>query len=405
MPAVPRAATQRILIVSQHPYPEMPTLHRNVAELLARGVSVDLVCLTWGPSPLPPGLRVYPIRIKPRRSHAMWYPIHYLAFFAWALLAVSILSVRRRYDAVQVDTLPDFLIFTTLLPRLRGTRIVLYVMELMPELTMTRLRVGKEAPLVRLAARLERAATSWATRVIAVSTTVSRILVGRGLDASHVAVVPNSHPVGEFPPRQHPAQPPFLVLQTTLIERYGVAVAIRALALLHEEWPELTLHVIGDGEERPNLLRLAEQLGLAHHVIMSATFLPWHETMERVRRATLGIVPILADGYGELCLSNKILEFAALEVPAVCSRLRGFEEHFPDDAVAYFTPGDASGLATQARRLLRDPEEARQQAQRARLAFANLAWEPAAGVYLDTLGLTPDAVTRSHSISGAARAV
>jgi glycosyltransferase involved in cell wall biosynthesis len=383
----------------------MPTLHRNVAELLSRGVSVDLVCLTWGrPSP-PAGVRVYPIRIKPRRSHALWYPLHYLVFFGWALLAVSALTLRRRYDAVQVDTLPDFLVFATVVPRLRGMRIVLYVMELMPELTMARLRVDKRALLVRLATRLERAATSWATRVIAVSNTVSRIVVGRGLDAAKVTVVANSHPVGEFPAREQPAQPPFLVLQTTLIERYGVAVAIQALALLHEEWPDLTLHVIGDGEERPNLLRLAQGLGLSTHVIMSAGFLPWRETMERVRRATLGIVPILADGYGELVLSNKILEFAALEVPAVCSRLRGFEEHFPDDAVAYFMPGDAAGLAAKARRLLRNPEEARQQAQRARLAVADLAWESASGAYLEALGVTTDVPTVGHAISGPARAV
>jgi glycosyltransferase involved in cell wall biosynthesis len=381
----------------------MPTLHRNVLELLSRGVSVDLVCITWGSSPAPPGLRVYSIRIKPRRSHALWYPAHYIAFFAWALLAASILSLRHRYDAVQVDTLPDFLVFTTVVPRLRGMRVVLYVMELMPELTMARLRVGKHALLVRLAARLERAATSWATRVIAVSNTVSRVVASRGLDAAKVTVVPNSHPVHEFPPRQQPAQPPFLVLQTTLIARYGVAVAIQALALLHEEWPELTLHVIGDGEERPTLIALAERLGLSRHVILSAGFRPWRETMERVRQATLGIVPILADGYGELVLSNKILEFAALEVPAVCSRLRGFEEHFPDDAVAYFTPGDAMGLAAQARRLLRHPEEARQQAQRARLAVADLAWESASGAYLEALGLTPDRIMVSHAISGPAR--
>ena len=383
----------------------MPTLHRNVAELLSKGVSVDLVCLTWGPQPIPTGLRLYPIRIKPRRSHAIWYPLHYLTFFAWAVLMVSTLALMRRYDAVQVDTLPDFLIFATVVPRLRRMRIVLYVMELMPELTMARLRVGKRALLVRLAARLERAATGWATHVIAVSNTVRRIVVARGLDAAKVTVVANSHPVGEFPPRGQPADPPFLVLQTTLIARYGVAVAIQALALLHEEWPELTLHVIGDGEERPNLVRLAQRLGLSRHVIMSATFLPWRETMERVRRATLGIVPILADGYGELCLSNKILEFAALEVPAVSSRLRSFKEHFPEDAVAYFEPGDAAGLASQARRLLRNPEEAREQARRARLAVADLAWESASGAYLEALGVTPDGATVSHAISGPARAV
>jgi glycosyltransferase involved in cell wall biosynthesis len=378
---------ERVLMVSQHDYPLHPLLRRNVAELLSRGTRVDLVCLAryWRP-PSHPQLRVYALPIRMRQARAVLFPIHYLMFLAWAFCMVSLLALQRRYDAVQVDTTPDILIFAAAIPRWRRMPVVLYFMELMPELAAARLHRSPSSRSVRLAVALERAATRRADRVITVSNLVSRTLIGRGLDPAKVTVVPNSHDFQGVGPSR-PAAPPFLVIQTTLIRRYGVHVAIEGYAKLASAFPALTLEIIGDGEERSALMRLAQTLGLSDRVVFSDGFVPWDRAMDRVRRATLGIAPILADGYGDMLLPNKILEFAALQIPMVCSRLPSVEEHFPRDAVAYFEPGDAAGLAAQVARLLEDPATAREQARQARAAMAELAWESAAPRYLDVLGI------------------
>jgi hypothetical protein len=236
--------------------------------------------------------------------------------------------------------------------------------------------------------------------VITVSERCRRIMAERGLDAEKITVVPNSHPVAGLPPAS-PASPPFLVVQTTLIERYGVHVAIRALAELRDEFPELTLQVLGEGGALASLVSLADRLGLSERVVFSGTYLAWPEMIDRVRQATIGVVPILADGYGNLVLPNKVLEFAGLGVPAVCSRLPSIEEHFPADSLAYFEPGDPAGLAAQIRRLLRNPEAARQQALRAREAMADLAWTSASRHYLRALGLTDDRASGSNTLYAA----
>ncbi|TMC25499.1 MAG: glycosyltransferase family 4 protein, partial [Chloroflexi bacterium] len=330
----------RALLVSRHPYPMQTTLRRNVAELLSHGVAVDLVCLTprltCGARPTgEPRLRLFGLPMRQRRSHAFWYPVHYASFFVWAFLLVSVLALIRRYDVVEVDNTPDFLIFTALVPRWRRMRVVLFAMELMPELTAARLGVGGDALAVRVAVRLERLAAGRADHVITVSNPCRRILVGRGLDPAKVSVVPNSHRVSGLP-RPWPASPPFLVIQTTLIPRYGVHVAIQAFAELHQERPDLTLEILGEGEAQSSLVDLVDRLGLWNHVLFSGRYLPWYEMIDRVRQATLGIVPILADGYGDLVLPNKILEFAALRIPTVCSRLPSIEEQFGPDTLAYF---------------------------------------------------------------------
>jgi len=385
-------AVQRVLVVSRHPYPMATTLRRNLTQLVSWGLAVDVVCLTTGlrwaaPIADQPGLRLYGIPIKTRRTHAFWYPLHYAMFFLWALVVVSLLSLLRRYDVIEVDNTPDFLVFTTVLARLRGTRIVLFALELMPELTAARLRLDSQALPVRLATLLERAATTWVDHVIAVSELCRRILIGRGLPSDKVTVVPNSHPVADLGPSR-PLEPPFLVIQTTLIERYGVHVAIEALAALRSEWPELTLRILGQGESEPMLVELTKRLGLQDRVRFSHGYLPWRPMMDQVRQATLGIVPMLADGYGDLCLPNKVLEFVALGIPVVCSRLPAIQEHFTEDCLAYFDPGDAAGLAAQVARLLADPSAARRQASLAKVAMGDLAWESVSRRYHDALGLS-----------------
>jgi glycosyltransferase involved in cell wall biosynthesis len=377
-------------MVSQHPYPTHPTLRRNIAELIAQGVPVDLVCAaTEAASAVPavPGLRVHAIRAKHRRASLFQYPLEYLLFFVCAFVLVSFLALRHRYRVVQVDTLPDFLVFVAWVPRWRGARVVLYMYELMPEMAAARLRVGRRHALVRLAYWLEGAATAWADGVITVSDRFSRVLEGRGVEPGKLCVVTNAHPLVTATGRS-PLQAPALVTQATLIERYGVHVAIEALGRLRAEWPSLRLYIFGKGESQPRLERLVQELGLAGQVCFRG-FLPWREAMAEIQGATIGIVPIISDGYGDLVLPNKLFELVALGIPTACSCLPGITEHFPPDSLAYFSPGHAQGLAAQVDWLLHHPEDARQQAARARQAMIGLSWESVAPRYLRAVGAVP----------------
>ena len=140
----------------------------------------------------------------------------------------------------------------------------------------------------------------------------------------------------------------------------------------------------------PALVRMAGDLGLDGRVVFTG-ILPWPETLAEVSRARLGIVAVIADGYGQLMLPTKLLEYAWLGVPAVCSRLAAIEAYFPPDALAYAEPGDPVDLAAQIDRLLRRPSVAKEQARRASEIARELAWERMRDRYLGALGLTPHA--------------
>jgi glycosyltransferase involved in cell wall biosynthesis len=387
------AAPHRVLIVSEHPYPGHATVSRNVAQLLDEGIRVDLVCLASprpleGTQPDRAGLRVYQMRMEHRRTGALRYVWEYFAFFLWALPLAAVLSVRHRYTAVLVDNLPDFLVFVALVARWRGARVVLEMFELTPELMAARLRMDHRHPMLRWTRWIERIATRWPDHVIAVSQQCKDILVARGVDAGKISVVPNtpSVAVGPTDPESVATNAPFIVTHCSLVERYGVQVAVRALELMRRDWPDLTLRVLGDGEYKADLIDLSRELGLADRVVFRG-FVPWAEAMAEISQASVGIVAIIADGYGELLLPTKLLEYVEHEVPVVCARLPTIAHHFPADSVAYFEPGDPAGLAAQANRLLCDRREAKQQARRAKLAMRSFSWDALAPRYMAALGL------------------
>ncbi len=372
-------------------YPQSPVVNRNVALLLERGFQVDLVHVSpnagagWRP-PEHPRLRRYQVPVRHRRSRAAWYLYEYGVFFAAAAMIATVLGLRHRYAAIQVDNLPDSLVFAALVPRLRGAPVLLNIVDPMPELTAVRLGLASDHPVVRVARAIERASTAWADAVTVPNDTPCRLLVmGRGTPSAKVHVIPNTLPVTLIEPRVKPA-PPVMVYLGTLLERYGVAVGIDAFARLRCRWPDLVLTVIGTGEHEDRFRRRAQALGVDGQVRFRG-FLPWPEAMREVRLATVGIVPLLDDGYGELMTPTKLFDFIQQGVPAVCSRLPGIETFFPEDSVVYCRPGDADSLAEAVESVLCDPEAAVATARRAQLALERISWENVAHDYLRVLGV------------------
>jgi glycosyltransferase involved in cell wall biosynthesis len=381
-----------ILIISQHPYPFHTAMARNIAHLLSAGVDVDLISqIDAGGYTPAPGLRLFRVAGRHRRASAFWYVYEYVTFLAAAFALSARLSIANRYRTVQVDNMPDFLVLAALPPRLRGARLVLNMFELGPEMTAARLSISEDHPAVRAMLLFEKVATRWSDRVITVSEPCRRILARRGLDPGKATVLPNTVDLGGHHRDAAAAiATPYLITHATLIERYGVQIAIRAMRELERDWPELTLRVVGDGEYRPHLEALTSELGLERKVRFVGK-LTWDQTMEHVSRAAIGLVPIVPDGYGQLLFPTKLMEYIEMGVPAVASRLATVREYFDDDAIAYFDACDHVGLAARVDGLLRDPAAARRQADRAHDSLAGLRWPVVAPRYMAALGLVEPA--------------
>jgi glycosyltransferase involved in cell wall biosynthesis len=139
-----------------------------------------------------------------------------------------------------------------------------------------------------------------------------------------------------------------------LFPRKGIRFLIQAAARLKPRFPDLKLVLAGDGFERPELVRLAQDLGIAEDV----TFLGWvpnNGLPQYYRAAAVSVIPSLEEGFG-----IPAAEAMGCEVPVVASDAGGLPEVVEHGVTGLVVPrGDVPALAEAIGALLADPERRR----------------------------------------------
>ena len=401
---MPRASSGRnvpVCVVRHNYYPD--THVRRDAEALAQaGYDVSVVALRRPGQPGRErlnGVDVHRLPVGHRRGSVLRYAWEYAAFALLAFLQVTLLHLRKRFRIVEVDNMPDALVFTALVPKLTGARVLFYIFDNMPELLTVTRSYSARHPAVRLLAFVERHSAGFADRVIVTQETARRLLERRGVAPEKLLVVLNCPDESVFvptPPRRKEQGDAFeIVTHGAIIERYGVQVLVEALADVAAEVPEARLQVFGEGEYRRELEALAERRGVAH-LVRFRGLVPIDELIANLLRADVGYAGMLCDNM----LSNKLVEYVALGVPAVVARWSTFEHYFSDDAVAYFRPGDPADLARAIVSVYRQPELARARADRARALYGSYRWPVQREVYL---GAYADLLAEHRPVAAPAR--
>jgi hypothetical protein len=158
----------RVLVIRQFYFPSDIRVRREVEALLSDGHEVDVLCVRDGNEPRRDafkGARVIRLPVSHRRGGLLGYLVEYGVFALLAGVLAGALHVRRRYDLVQVHSLPDPLVFAALVPRLLGARVLLDLHETMPEFFATRFR-GAPPAAARAVVAAEQASIRFATHVI-----------------------------------------------------------------------------------------------------------------------------------------------------------------------------------------------------------------------------------------------
>ena len=374
----------RVCIVRHNYYPDSH-VRRDAEALVEAGHDVTVVALRRPDQPSREtlgGVQVHRLPVQHRRGSPLRYAWEYGSFAFLAFLLVTRLHLRRRFQVVEVDNMPDILVFSALVPKLTGTPVILYIFDTMPDLLAYLWKTSVRHPVVRFLALLERLSARVADRVIVTQEMPRRAVVARGVPAEKVTVVVNCADEAIFnrdriPPADPDASDLRIVTHGVILERYGGMTLIEAMPQVVQAVPTARLDVFGEGEYRGALEAAVERLGLADHVVFHG-FAPLDALLQTISTAHAGYVGMLND----LVLPNKLMEYVTLEVPVVLSRWPTFLHYFPEDSAAYFSSGDATELADALIAIWRDPAAARERASRAKQRYQAYRWPVQKAVYL-----------------------
>ncbi len=128
----------------------------------------------------------------------------------------------------------------------------------------------------------------------------------------------------------------------------GHPTLIAAAAEITREFPETRFMLVGDGEMRKAFERQVADLGLSSHFL----FLGRRDDVPRVLACCdIAVLPSKAEG-----LPNAVLEYLAVGLPTVATRVGGNAEIIRDGETGLLVPPeDSSALTGAILRLLRDP--------------------------------------------------
>jgi glycosyltransferase involved in cell wall biosynthesis len=130
----------------------------------------------------------------------------------------------------------------------------------------------------------------------------------------------------------------------SVFERYGVFDLLAAFERIADADRDARLSIVGGGDARDGLERLARSSPYAQRIEVSPGFVPMETVAERLAQAHIAVVPNHPNELNRYALSTKLLEAVAVGVPVVCAGLPTIREHFSDDELLFFEPGDATDL-------------------------------------------------------------
>jgi glycosyltransferase involved in cell wall biosynthesis len=275
--------------------------------------------------------------------------------------------------------MPDFLVFSGLLPKLFGAKVVLDLHDPVPELMRTIFEVPEQAPVIRLLKWIENWSLWFADSIVTINQQCAEVFISRSCPRKKVTVVMNSPDESIFrfhaPRAKQEGKERFVIMyHGTIVERNGLDLAVDAFARIVPSIPQAELRIYGG--RNPYLETVLEQvrkLGIDKSVRYLGPK-PLENIVEAIEECDLGIIPNKRNIFTELNTPTRIFEYLALGKPVIAPRAPGITDYFNDESIFFFELGNAEDLARQMEYAFRHPEKAKQVTLRGQEVHQEHTW-------------------------------
>jgi glycosyltransferase involved in cell wall biosynthesis len=398
-----------VLLFSE--YPDDPRPRREARALAEAGMQVEVICLrqrnTQPRRARMEGVEVTRLPLQHKRGSKFRYVFEYATFLLACFALLTARSVRRRYHLIHVHNMPDVLVFSGLVPKLLGARVLLDLHDPMPELMMSIYGWPQEHRMVRWLRHLERASIGFADLVITPNIAFREVFLSRSCRPEKMQIVMNTPPEDVFSPalrgeRRVPRESntPFrLMYHGSLVARHGLDLAIEAVGRVKGLIPNVQLHIYGSRTAYlDQMLEKAWQMGLNHHVTYGG-----RKSLEEIVRlicdSDLGIIPNRKSPFIEINLPTRIFEYLSMGKPVIVPRTRGIGDYFGESDVLFFNLDSAADLAEKILWVHGHPEETAAVVQRGQAVYRKYLWSLEREHFLSIVsGLFPAAAPHKRQL-------
>jgi len=313
--------------------------------------------------------------------------VRMVLFFGRVCFLILAKQLQYRYSVVHVHNPPDFLVFSALVPKILGAKIIFDMHENLPEFYCSKFNKSPNSFLAKVLLFFEKIGIRFADfTIVAHDLLRERVIKRDGIPEKNCVALLN-YPSSAFfkPLPEKKEKEEFRILYPgTVSYQHGIDIALEAMAIVRKECKEAKLDIYVRSTNptyHEELVKLTDRLNLNGSVSFFKPA-PMEEMGKILAGTSIGVVPKRGGIFGSEAFSTKILEFMAAGIPVIASKTKIDEYYFDDSMVMFFEPENHFDLARCILELYRHPDKREALAKNGRRYIANNNWENKSQLYL-----------------------
>jgi glycosyltransferase involved in cell wall biosynthesis len=382
---------QAILMIAYTCYQSDPRVIREAEAAVAAGFEVDFLALR---SPGDPsvedlrGIKVFHLaQSRYRGGGHLKYVLAYLQFFLRCLFKVSFLFLKRRYRVIHVNNMPDFLVFSTVIPKIFGAKVILDIHDPMPNTFASKFSAGERSFFYRILLWQELLSAGYSDCIVTVHDPVKDgVLVKHGLARESIHVIANFPDTEVFAATEkYQLNGKIrLAFHGTILARSGIGNLIVALsAVRHRD--RIQTRIFGDGDFSAELQKLIHDYALEDVVEFDNHHYPVREMPRLLADCNVGVVPLLISPVTTHALPLKLLEYIAMGMPVISVRSVAIGYYFREEDCLFYDWDDIEALRSILDAIAEDPQLLERYRRRAIDLQGKFSWHTEADKYVTLL--------------------
>jgi glycosyltransferase involved in cell wall biosynthesis len=277
--------------------------------------------------------------------------------------------------------MPDVLVFSALVPKLRGAKLLLDLHDPMPELMMTIFGASESSLTVRLLKWLEKHSISFADRVLTVNLACKKIFSARSCPPEKILVIMNSPDEEVFAIQKNEVKTsvadlkPFVVMyHGTIVERNGLDVAVQALREVRKTGANVELWIYGKSSQFLDVVMKEVAASGLESAVRYLGKRSAEGIAQAIKECDLGVIPNRRSAFAEINTPTRIFEYLSLGKPVIAPRVPGITDYFKEEDLVFFELGNAHDLAQKIEYVYGNPLKVKEITARGQRVHRNNDW-------------------------------
>jgi len=283
--------------------------------------------------------------------------------------------------------MPDLLVFTSLIPKIFGAKMILDIHDVMSEVYISKNPLKSGNILSKILIFQERLSSKLSNYVIAVDEYHKNVISGHGIRPDKIKIISNFPDENLFKPslRKFKSKKNFtLVFHGTISRVYGLETVIKGIKKACKEIPNLSFKLIGEGDYEKEIQILIKKLNLGGVIDFKNLMIPHEEIPQEIADSDLGIVscPQITAVY-----QNKFLEYISMGIPVLIEYNDKVYEYYKDYNLEFYNRSDPDSFADRLRYLYHNKKRYNELKETSRELSKKFKWSDEKKKYIDLVDL------------------